>query len=182
MTASANSILDFWFDREVEKLWFNSNRVFDKKIQALYEETYQAGADGLLNEWEESPEGALALVILFDQFPLNMYRGTNKSFDTEALSREIARKAIERKYDQQMTLSQRTFLYLPFMHSENKDDQQTSVELFEKAGLKSNLRFAKHHQDIIQRFGRFPHRNKILGRTNTPEEEQYLNSDEAFHG
>jgi len=182
MTATANSILDFWFDREVEKLWFNSNRDFDKKIQSLYEDTYQAGVDGLLKDWEESPKGVLALIILFDQFPLNMYRGNKKSFDAEAMSREIARKAIENNFDQQLTLSERSFLYMPFMHSENLEDQRASVSLFEKAGLKSNLRFAKHHQSIIQRFGRFPHRNKILGRGNTQEEEQYLNSEEAFLG
>ena len=182
MTASAKEIIDFWFDEEVKKWWFNSTEAFDEKIKKEFEETYDAGIDGLLKSWEETAEGALALVVLFDQFPLNMYRGDKKGFEAEALSRDIATEAIKNKFDIQLSLPQRAFLYLPFMHSENVDDQQTSVDLFEAAGLNDNLRFAKHHQNIVKRFGRFPHRNEMLGRKSTPEEELYLASDEAFLG
>jgi len=182
MTVSAKNIVDFWFDNSVKKLWFNSTDAFDEKLRVMFEPTYLAGADGLLTAWKTSPEGALALVILLDQFPLNMYRGDKKSFETEALSREVANEAISHEFDQQLPLPQRAFLYLPFMHSENPEDQQTGVDLFESAGLDENLRFAKHHQDLIRRFGRFPHRNKILERKNTPEEVLYLNSEEAFLG
>lgn len=182
LTVEAQDIIEFWFDDEVKKLWFNSNPDFDKKIKDMFEKTYEAGVKGLLTEWEKTAEGSLALVILYDQFPLNMYRGDRKGFETEALSRRVAAAAIENNFDQEMSLSQRGFLYVPFMHSENLDDQQTSVDLFEAAGLVENLRFAKHHQNIVKKYGRFPHRNLILGRKNTDEELEYLNSDEAFHG
>ena len=182
MTTTAKAILDFWFDDSVKKRWFNSDEAFDEKIKTMFEPTYQAGVDGLLADWEETAEGALALVILFDQFPLNMYRGKKESFETEALSRDVASRAIKNKFDQQMSSSQRSFLYMPFMHSENLDDQQSGIDLFESAGLDDNLRFAKHHQKIVQQFGRFPHRNKILNRKNTADEVKYLASDEAFLG
>ncbi len=182
MTATAQDIIDFWFSDEVKKLWFNSNPEFDEKIRNLFEATYNAGASGLLKDWQETAQGTLALVILFDQFPLNMYRGNKKGFETESLSRDIAHAAIDKGFDQNMTGAEKAFLYMPFMHSENIQDQIRSVSLFEAANLQDNLRFAKHHQDIVRRFGRFPHRNKLLGRESTPEELEYLNSDSAFHG
>lgn len=179
---SAQDIIHFWFNEETKKLWFNSSDGFDEKIRTLFELTYNDGVKGLLKEWKETPQGALALVILFDQFPLNMYRGDKKSFEAEALSRNIAQLAIDKKFDETMTNSEKSFLYMPFMHSENSQDQLDSIRLFEAAGLSNNVRFAKHHQKIIQCFGRFPHRNAILGRENTPEEIKYLNSDNAFLG
>ena len=182
MAVTANEIINFWFDEEVKERWFNSNDAFDDRLRTLFEITYQSGVTGELDAWQETPEGALALVILFDQFPLNMYRGDIKSFETEALSREIASRAIGKEFDAEMSPMQKAFLYLPFMHSENIEDQQTGVNLFKAAGLSDNLRFAKHHQNIIKQFGRFPHRNKILGRENTADEERYLKSDEAFLG
>ncbi len=182
VAALAQDILDFWFSEKVQKLWFNSNSDFDKKIQFLFEPVYHAGAKGELKAWEESAQGALALVILFDQFPLNMYRGDKKGFETESLSRDVAQAAIDRGFDQSMTGVEKAFLYMPFMHSENEQDQVKAVDLFGAADLDDNLRFAKHHQEIIRRFGRFPHRNKILGRKSTVGEIKYLASDSAFLG
>lgn len=135
-----------------------------------------------MTDWEATPEGALALVIALDQFPLNLFRGQAESFATEAAARAVADRAIARGFDQAMSPVQRQFLYLPFMHSETLDDQERSVRLYQQPGLEDSLRFARHHRDLIARFDRFPHRNAILGRTSTAEESTYLASPEAFHG
>jgi len=120
-------------------------------------------------------------VVLLDQMPLNMFRGQPESFSTEAQSREVAGRAIERGLDQSLPDNQKAFLYLPYMHSEALVDQDRSVELFERAGLRENLRWAKHHRGIVRRFGRFPHRNAILGRESTPDEIEWLASPDSFN-
>ena len=175
-------IVEFWFSDEVKSKWFKSTPEFDQQLRDKYEKLWQQGVDGELESWTESPEGCLALVILFDQLPLNMFRGEQKCFETEQLSRNVADLAILRGFDQQLTDAQKGFLYMPFMHSEKLEDQVRSIELFEKAGLQENLRFAHHHHGIVEKFGRFPHRNAILGRDSTAEEIDYLNSKEAFTG
>ena len=124
----------------------------------------------------------LALVILVKQIPLNIYRGKPQSFATEQRARDVAQHAIDHGLDRSLADSHKVFLYMPFMHSENIDDQNKAVELFEQAGLKENLRFAKHHRQIIEKFGRFPHRNNILGRSSTTDEIDYLDSPVGFHG
>ncbi|NNF95899.1 MAG: DUF924 domain-containing protein [Halobacteria archaeon] len=176
------SILEFWFSDTVRPLWFQSTPEFDAELRDRFEPVCHSAEQGNLGDWAETPEGALALVIVLDQFPLNIYREDVLSFSTEAKAREIATLAIERNLDADLTDDQKAFLYLPFMHSEELADQDKSVALFEAAGLAENLKFAQHHRDIIRRFGRFPHRNKILGRQSTEEELAYLESDEAFHG
>ncbi len=177
-----NSIIDFWFSEEIIKRWFNSTPELDLKIKSLFESTYQSAVDGNFNDWQTTPLGCLALILLFDQFPLNMYRGKLESFLTEAKSRDVAAIAIESNFDENLSKQQKTFMYMPFMHSENIDDQNKAIELFTKADLKDNLRYARHHHDIIKRFGRFPHRNKILERKNTADEDEYLKSGKAFLG
>jgi len=141
-----------------------------------------APTNGRLQNWEETASGVLALVVVLDQFPLNMFRGQPASFATEAVAREVADRAIAYGFDQQLPPEQRQFLYLPFMHSETRADQERSVRLYEQPGLEDNLRYAHHHRDLIRRFGRFPHRNAIFGRVSTPDELAYLASSEAFHG
>lgn len=179
---TAESLVEFWFSARVEKLWFNSTAEFDAELHARFGATYAAASAGELDGWQTTPTGALALVILFDQIPLNIYRKQPQSFATEALARAIAAAAIARGFDKALTARQRVFLYMPFMHSENLADQDRSVALFRQAGLTHNLRYAEHHRDIIRRFGRFPHRNAILGRTSTAEEDAWLASKEAFKG
>ena len=147
-----------------------------------YADTWQQAKRGELDDWQRTAAGCLALAIVLDQFPLNMFRGTAKSFATEAQSRAVARSAIEKAYDQQLSAKQKPFLYMPFKHSEDLDDQAVSVELFSQPGLDDNLRFAKHHYDIVERFGRFPHRNKILRRESSEAEKEYLNSKQGFQG
>ncbi len=135
---------------------------------------------GKINDWQEQAKGALALVIVLDQFPLNMYRNSPLGYSSEAQAREVSRFAIQQEFDKSLQKPEKAFLYMPFMHSENSEDQAFSVSLYESGKLEDNLRFARHHQEIIHRFGRFPHRNKVLGRESTPEEISYLNSKDAF--
>jgi uncharacterized protein (DUF924 family) len=174
-------IIDFWFSAASRERWFNSMPGYDREVRARYEALWEQARDGRLAEWEQTPEGALALVLLLDQMPLNMFRGQRASFSTEAQSREVAGRAIARGFDRLMPDSHKVFLYLPYMHSETPADQDRSVELFERAGLADNLRWAEHHRGIIRRFGRFPHRNAILGRASTPDELAWLASPDGFN-
>ena len=180
--ASHTDILDFWFSDRIRKQWFSSTPALDQEIKERFEPFWEKAAAGELDAWRESAEGCLALVIIFDQLPLNMYRGDAKSFSTEAASRDVAHHAIHQGFDKELNKEQQAFLYMPFMHSELLEDQDLAVELFSAAGLEGNLHYAKHHRSIVQRFGRFPHRNAILGRESTPEELEYLSSDKAFKG
>lgn len=179
---NSDDILYFWFAEEMRTKWFASTPQLDATIRDQYERVWEAAMCGELEGWLGTPEGCLALVIILDQFPLNMFRGTPKSFASETKSREVARHAIREGYDKQIDTARLAFLYMPFMHSENLLDQDLSVQLFEAAGLENNLRFAQHHREIVRRFGRFPHRNAILGRVSTPQELAYLNSKDAFKG
>ena len=167
-------IIDFWFSEEVKLRWFNSTPQFDDQLRQRYEKTWGLARCGTYDHWEQEADGAVALVIILDQFPLNMFRQDARQYSTEAHARRIAAGAIEQGLDQSMPDSHKAFLYLPFMHSESIEDQQRSVELYENAGLSDNLKYARHHCDIVQRFGRFPHRNEALGRDSTPEEIEYL--------
>ena len=179
----SNDIVDFWFSEPVEKMWFNSTPEFDEKLRRAYESLYLDATRGNYDSWMETASGCLALVIIFDQLPLNMYRGDKAGFAMEARSREVARHAIALNFDDEVySDKQKAFLYMPFMHSEDMKDQELSVELYEKANLTNNIRFARHHRDIVKRFGRFPHRNNILGRHSTDAELAYLQSKEAFLG
>lgn len=181
-TSSPRDILQFWFTEPARSCWFQSTPEFDAQIRRRFEADWKMARDGKLREWESSWDGALALVIMLDQFPLNMYRGQPESFATEAQSRQVAQQVIDAGWDQEMTDEQKAFLYMPFMHSESLSDQDRSVALFAEAGLEDNLKWANHHREIVRRFGRFPHRNAILGRDSSAEEQAWLNSDEAFKG
>jgi len=176
------ALVDFWFSEAASQYWFKSTEAFDAQLRDDYAELWQQAKDGQLDSWKAQPMGCLALVILLDQLPLNMFRGTAKSFSTEAQSRQVAALAIDQGFDVDMDLKHKSFLYMPFMHSEDMQDQQRSVDLFNQPGLEDNYRFAKHHYGIVERFGRFPHRNDILGRKSSDAEIEYLNSKEGFKG
>jgi uncharacterized protein (DUF924 family) len=167
-------LVEFWFSDAVRPLWFNSTVEFDKALRQRYEPTWASARDGVYDHWAEEARSALALVIVLDQFPLNMFRQDALQYSTEAHARDIARQAIDAGLDRQLDNGQKAFLYLPFMHSEVLEDQDRSVELFTAAGLEDNLKYANHHREVIERFGRFPHRNEALGRETTPEEREYL--------
>lgn len=175
-------VIDFWFAEAMDKRWFRSTEVLDSEIRERFQRLWQRAASGEFEEWASDAEGALALVIVLDQFPLNMFRDEARSFSTEARAVAVTRDAIAKGLDQQLAGDHKAFLYMPLMHSEDLMHQDQAVRLFEAAGLDSNARFAYHHRELIRRFGRFPHRNKALGRASTPEELGYLASKEAFTG
>jgi len=179
---SPQDILDFWYAPDMRRSWFNSTPELDASIRERFEPLWEAAVRGELDAWRSSPQGCLALAIILDQFPLNMFRGTAKSFSSEGQAIAAAKQAIAQGYDRQIDKAQLAFLYMPLMHSEDLADQDLSVALFAAAGLENNLRFAQHHRDIVRRFGRFPHRNTILGRSSSAEELAYLESKEAFKG
>ena len=178
----AQEILDFWFSDEVRKLWFNSTPEFDAMLRDRYQQAWQQARRGELDHWLQDAAGCLAQVIILDQFPLNMFRDQALAYSTEAQSRNVARTAIQSNFDRLLEVEQRAFLYMPFMHSEELADQRRALELFAEPGLEGNLRFARHHHDIIEKFGRFPHRNQALGRDSSAAELDYLNSKQAFTG
>lgn len=178
-------VLDFWFGEpeepdygEPRKFWFIKNPAIDVEIKSRFESTYQAAEAGELNDWQTSALSCLALIILLDQFPRNMYRGKAKAFATDNRALSLANYALKQNYDRQLLPVQRWFIYLPFEHSENLADQHTAVKLFStlknEPSSQSTIDYAHQHLKIIQRFGRFPHRNSILGRTSTPEEIEFL--------
>jgi uncharacterized protein (DUF924 family) len=181
-TDDPQELLEFWYSERISKRWFASTPALDDEIRVRYEALWRRGASGELDAWSDTPEGALALAIVLDQLPLNMYRGRPASFSTEQEAVAVARRAVARGDDKRLASERVAFLYMPLMHSENMDDQDLSVKLFREAGLTANLHFAEHHRGIVRRFGRFPHRNAILGRDSTPEELAYLASDTAFRG
>lgn len=175
-------LIDFWFSDEVRKLWFKSTAKFDQQLFDRYNETWQLAQQGERDHWCDTALGSLAMVILLDQFPLNMFRGQAMSFSTEVKSRQVAHAAIDRGFDRELPAPKRSFLYMPFMHSEDLEDQAFALRLFDQPGLGDQLRYARHHYSIVEHFGRFPHRNKILGRKNTDAEVEYLNSKRGFKG
>ena len=179
---NATEILDFWYAEEMRSKWFASTPQLDAMIKEKYALVWEAALRGELDDWLDTPDGCLALAIVLDQFPLNMFRGSAKSFSSEQKAIAVAKHAIGLGYDRLIERAKVAFLYLPLMHSENLADQDLCVQLFASAGLENNLRFAQHHREIVRRFGRFPHRNAILDRPSSAEELGYLNSTEAFLG
>ena len=165
----AEEVLDFWFSHGWDD-WWRGGPEFDAEIRERFEEQWQEQRQRPVEAFLDSPEDALAAVILFDQFPRNMFRGHADQFATDHLALEIAKQAIDRGYDEALTQQQNGFLYMPFQHSEDLDEQLRSVGLFTALGDEQQLRFAKLHHDVIARFGRFPHRNEVLGRTPRPDE------------
>ncbi len=181
-TESPNTIIEFWYSDRVRPLWFNSTPDFDAELKEKFEPLIKQASAGALDSWRESSEGCLALVLLLDQFPLNIYRNEPQSFATEKEAIEITKFGLSKQFDRELGDEYKAFFYLPLMHSESLEDQNLCVELMAASGLKDNLRFAEHHRNIIQRYGRFPHRNRILGRASTTDEIEYLNSEDAFTG
>ena len=175
MTAIADpkDVLAFWHGAGPDK-WFAKDDAFDVACRERFLATYEAAAAGLLSDWEATPEGTLALVIVLDQFPRNMFRGDARTFATDPLVRAVADRALVRGIDRDMVLSDRQFLYLPFEHSELLSDQERACALFRATGDGELIKWAELHIEIIRRFGRFPHRNKALGRDSTVEEQVFL--------
>ena len=168
----SGALVDFW-RAAGPKLWFAKDAAFDRRFRDRFLPLYEAAAQGALIEWSATAEGALALVLLLDQFPRNAFRGAPRMYATDTMARQVAHAAIETGHDRAVEPQLSLFFYLPFGHSENLADQERSVALARRLG-QPNLSHAERHRDIIRRFGRFPHRNPILGRAMTEEEQRYL--------
>ena len=182
----ATALLDFWFGppgdpgrEQHREIWFRSNVEFDAALRREFLADYEAAAGGTLLSWEAEPAGALALVLLLDQVPRNIFRGTPRSYATDAAARAMADRALERGFDQMVPPAWRLFFYMPFHHSEDLADQRRSLALSralprnpDRGG--SLRRYGRPYIEVIERFGRFPHRNEILGRESTPAEIAFL--------
>ena len=170
----AGAVIAFW--REAgPKMWFAKDPEFDRRFRERFAGLYAAARSGALEHWLESADGSLGLVLLLDQYPRNSFRGTSSMYDTDAAARRAADIAIAAGHDRAVEPAMQVFMYLPFGHSENLADQERAVALVGRLGEPS-LSHATRHRDIIRRFGRFPHRNPILGRAMTPEEQRYLDN------
>lgn len=164
--------MKFWLDAGYDA-WFTKSETFDAEFRARFLEQHFAAARREYDHWSERFEGSFALMVLLDQFPRNSFRGTGHMYATDPLARYYARKALAAGHDAQVEKSARVFFYLPLSHSEDLEDQERAVELNRPLGDEF-LKHAIGHRDIIQRFGRFPHRNRMLGRETTPEEQAFL--------
>ena len=185
-TSTPGDILDFWFGRPGEAkfgqpraVWFRKDAAFDTEIRARFLPAIESALAGDLADWSATPSGLLALIILLDQFPRNLFRNEAKAFAGDAQALQLAELAITHGWDKALSTVEKLFVYLPFEHSEALADQQRSLALFgelaaKHAGCAGYLDYAQRHFDIIARFGRFPHRNAALGRPSTPEEAVFL--------
>ena len=172
---TAAEVVAFWRDAGMAK-WFGGGAAFDAQCREVLGEAHMAAARGELEAWLGDPEGALALLLLLDQIPRNIFRDSAHSWATDGLARHYANRAIEAGHDQAFDVALRAFFYLPFEHSEDLADQERSVALFEAADDKTFMSSAIGHREAIRKFGRFPHRNAALGRVNTAEEQAWLDA------
>jgi uncharacterized protein (DUF924 family) len=168
-------VLAFWRALGPDK-WFVRNAEVDAAMRSRYFSTYHSGMAGELSDWEQTAEGALALILVLDQFPRNMFCGTARAFAADPLARDAAARAIAHRFDRAFATPERRFFYIPFMHSEDLDDQERCIRLCRDADDPEGAKHAEIHADIIRRFGRFPHRNAALGRTTTPDEQAFLDA------
>lgn len=174
MTETPETVLDFWFNELTPKDWFVKNEDLDRRISERFSGLHLALSRAIGDDWRATPEARLALVIVFDQFPRNIYRGSPLAFATDGLALKEAKAALAVGADKNVDESRRAFFYMPFEHSEDIGEQERCVALFEALGNENYLDYANQHHEIIKRYGRFPHRNPILGRVSTPEEKAYL--------
>jgi uncharacterized protein (DUF924 family) len=168
-----SDVLAFWREAGPDR-WYDRDEAFDTAIRTRFLATYELAAAGELTGWETTANGALALLIVLDQFPRNMFRNDARAYAADPLARAVADRAIARGFDQHVNTGERPFFYLPFEHSEEMADQARCVALHHALGDADSLKWAQLHADIIARFGRFPHRNGVLGRKTTPEERAFL--------
>lgn len=170
-----DEIVDIWFDEAMKPYWFKPSDSFDRAVRDTLLPHHEAAAAGKFDHWKDDVDGCLALCILLDQVPRNAFRGSPRAFSTDSRALAVARHAIEQGFDLECNDDEKTFLYLPFEHQEDLECQALSCALFrDRIGGDEVVRYAERHREIIERFGRFPHRNAILGRTSTPEEIAFL--------
>lgn len=170
----AQTILDFWFVDSTPEQWFSHNEAFDQIIQQRFTPVYGVACVGELFHWRHSAEGRLAEIIILDQFSRNLFRNDPRAFAQDPLALVLAQEAVSQRMDQKLHPTLRHFLYMPYMHSESKLIHEAGIRLFTALENENVLQYAKLHKTIIDRFGRYPHRNAVLGRTSTPEEIEFL--------
>lgn len=180
MKQTAKDVIGFW-EQAGPAQWFQGGAAFDAQCGERFLDLHMAAARGELVEWCGSAEGSLALLLLLDQIPRNIFRGSAHAYATDPMALAVANQAIERGHDREYELELRSFFYLPFMHSEDIADQRRCVAIFQGLPESGSAKWAVHHHEIIERFGRFPHRNHLLGRKSTPEEQAWLNEG-GFQG
>ena len=170
------SIIAFWFNETKPAAWFEKNTTFDQQIRQRFLDTYYAAAQCELSAWREQPLGRLAEIITLDQFPRNIFRNKAQAFATDSLALALSQEAIRTGADKQLSCTQKSFLYMPFMHSESKHIHSQAEQLFKQPGMETNYNFELRHKKIIDQFGRYPHRNTILMRESSNEELAFLNT------
>ncbi|NVJ99599.1 MAG: DUF924 domain-containing protein [Alphaproteobacteria bacterium] len=170
----AEDILYFWFMEAGEKAWWQKSKAFDDLVRRRFLGVYEQAVAGELADWRASPRGRLAEIIVLDQFPRNMFRDTARAFEADGLALVLSQEAARAGVGGTLSPEERAFLYMPFMHSESRVVHDMAVKLFSEPGLESNLDFEYRHKAIIDRFGRYPHRNEALGRKSTAEELAFL--------
>ncbi|WHZ20642.1 MAG: sigma-70 family RNA polymerase sigma factor [Rhodanobacteraceae bacterium] len=178
---NARDILHFWFEEATPAQHFRKDTVFDAVIRARFAEIHRAASQGELSAWRDTPDGRLAEIIVLDQFSRNLFRDDARAFAADGMALVLAQEAIRAGADRELPPARCAFLYMPFMHSESRAIHVDAERLFRQPGLEDNYKFELGHKAIIDRFGRYPHRNKVLGRTSTPEELAFLErSDSSF--
>ena len=171
---SPEAVIKFWFEETDPKFWWKKDADFDQLIDERFEIAHHMATQGALASWRETPLGRLAEIIVLDQFSRNLYRDSPLAFTHDEQALALAQEAIQAKADEKLETKQKLFLYLPFMHSESREAHETALTLFDIPGLEPNYDFEMKHKVIIDRFGRYPHRNEILGRESTQEEIEFL--------
>ncbi|QDK46165.1 DUF924 domain-containing protein [Bdellovibrio sp. ZAP7] len=174
MDTTALEILKFWFEETEPRLWFAKDQDFDSLIRQRFSDIYAKAENCELYLWRKNPRGRLAEIIILDQFSRNMFRDTPRAFKNDTLALALAQTAVASGDDQKLKLQERAFIYLPYMHSESEAIHHEAMRLFSQQGLENNLEFELAHKSIIDRFGRYPYRNEILGRESTREELEFL--------
>jgi uncharacterized protein (DUF924 family) len=172
-------VIRFWFEELLPQDWFVRNDATDRQIRERFLPLYEELSEHAVLS-PVTARQALSTVIVLDQFPRNLFRGSSRAFATDGLALSIAQQAITAGLDRELTAQQRVFLYMPFQHAEDREIQARSVELFASTGMEQPLDYARRHKEVIDRFGRFPHRNAALGRDSTPEEREFMNHHPGF--
>lgn len=167
-------VLEYWFKELGPKGWFAVSSQIDRKIKDLFLQTHQAASAGALFKWRETAHGRLAEIIVLDQFSRNIFRNSPEAFATDGMALILAQTAVEGGFDRVLTPTEKSFLYMPFMHSESLAIHEVAVQLFSQTGLENNLNFELRHKSIIEKFGRYPHRNAILNRVSSADEIEFL--------
>lgn len=177
MQSTEKEIIAFWFEEIDQSYWFKKDKNFDELVYDRFIEIYKRVFSGNTVQWRTTPEGKLAEIIVLDQFSRNMFRDRPEAFAADALALQLAQEAVQSGDDQKLALQKKSFIYMPYMHSEDLKIHNEAVKLFSQKGLERALDFEIRHKKIIEQFGRYPHRNKILGRISTAEEIEFLTKD-----